>query len=220
MFVWGWGVHTMSSWHVGRGHRSTFGGWLSLSTLGSGVRSRLSDLCGKGLYLLSHLTGLTYTLRKESRFEKLMSVKAEPGCMLVSDGGRGPHCCSWKLALLGSVFCWSALGWGCFALFSHLSTYLLQQFSRPLLFASTLSSSTGSRRPCRLIFSPPMLHSCSGNNAHSPRTWALQACCWDGQQRKNSALALSQSPFTAAGRDNAFLLSASPCPCQVGQAST
>lgn len=95
MFVWGWGVHTTTSQHVGGGHRTTFGSWLSPPWVPE-VGHRLSGLCGKGLYPLRHLSGLTYTLRKEFRFGKLMYVVklSQDAWLCQLDGSRGPHCCS------------------------------------------------------------------------------------------------------------------------------
>lgn len=130
MSAWGWAVHTMTSRHVGGGHRTTFGGWLSLK-LGSRGRTQVVRLVWQRPYPLSHLTGLSYALRTELRFGKLASRmqlrRSHDACLYQLGESTGLAAALESLLSPGSpVLRWFALGWQWFALFSHLSTHLSQ----------------------------------------------------------------------------------------------
>lgn len=105
-----------------------------------------------------------------------------------------------SLLLLGSsVLCWSALGWGGFALFSHLSTHLFQQF--PVTFA------TCSLPPTPVALAPGGRACSSSLCSHCTRALASTPTPLEPGLRKHTAgmvhkgrtCALQQSPFTAAG---------------------
>lgn len=127
-----------------------------------------------------------------------------------------------SLLFLGSpVLCWSALGWGSSALFSHLNTHLFQQFSGPLLACSS------SLPPTPVTLAPEgyacysfLCPHCTGALATTPIPPGSGLCKHTAMGSTMAEL-LRSAPvsfhscrqWALALLGNAFSLLASPCPC-------